>query len=456
MDLGPLHLLVIDADPRDRALLRATLLRAEPGAAVTAVSRLRAGLELLRRAPVAGIVTELHLPDAEGGRIVRELRAGAAGAPVIAVTAQGSEALAVSVMKLGAADYLTKEPGYLSRLEIALRDVLGQRLLAALEEWPAAPLPAVCADGEPLVAATAGMRQALLLVERASRSRVPVLLEGETGTGKELLARAIHQRGPRRSGPFVVQNCAALSESLLESELFGHVRGAFTGAERDRRGLFAEADEGTVFLDEIGEAPPSVQAKLLRVIQHGEVKAVGADRPHRVRARIIAATNRPLEAEVAAGRFRGDLYYRLAVFPIRVPPLRHRIGDIAGLVETFLRRFEREEERRTGGIAPDALRALQLYTWPGNVRELEHEVHRLVLTVPPGARIGRHHLAARIRAADRTAATEPLARLLARVELSVIRQRLAQQPTKAAAARSLGITRETLYAKLRRLGGGLN
>ncbi|HLK10562.1 MAG TPA: sigma-54 dependent transcriptional regulator [Candidatus Binatia bacterium] len=454
METAPLHLLLVDADAHDRTVVRAALLRAEPGAHVTTVSRLRAALDVLRRASVAGIVTELRLPDAEGGRIVRELRAGARGAPVIAVTARGSEALAVSAMKLGAADYLNKEPGYLGRLEAALRDVLGQRVLASLDEWPlAAAPPAVCADGEPFVATTAGMRQTLLLLERASRSRVPVLLEGETGTGKELLARAIHHRGARRGGPFVAQNCAALAESLLESELFGHLRGAFTGAERDRRGLFAEADEGTVFLDEIGEAPPSVQAKLLRVIQHGEVKAVGADRAHRVRARIIAATNRPLEAEVAAGRFRGDLYYRLAVFPIRVPPLRHRTGDIPRLVEIFLRRFEREEDRTTGGIAPDALRALQLYSWPGNVRELEHEVHRLVLTVPPGVRIGRLHLAARIRAADRADVGEPLARLLARVELTLIRQRIAQQPTKAAAARSLGITREALYAKLRRLGG---
>jgi transcriptional regulator with PAS, ATPase and Fis domain len=282
---------------------------------------------------------------------------------------------------------------------------------------------------------------------------VPVLLEGETGTGKELLARAIHARGPRRHSPFVVQNCGALSESLLESELFGHVRGAFTGAERDRQGLFADAGEGTVFLDEIGEAPPAVQVKLLRVLQHGEVKAVGADRPHPVRARIVAATNRALAGEAEAGRFRRDLFYRLTVFPVRIPPLRQRAADVPLLATRFLARFEREERRQTGGFLPETLDLLARYPWPGNVRELEHEVHRLVLTVASDQRIRPHHLAPGIRdAVDRPSLAAPLSTLLARIELALIRQRLDALPTKTAAARSLGITREALYGKLRRLG----
>jgi Nif-specific regulatory protein len=304
----------------------------------------------------------------------------------------------------------------------------------------------------PVVGGTPGMRNALALAARAARSSAPILIEGETGTGKELLARAIHHRGPRAGAPFLVQNCAAISEALLESELFGHVRGAFTGAERERRGLFDEAGEGTVFLDEVAETPLSVQAKLLRVLQHEEVKALGADRPRRVRARIVAATNRPLDGEVQAGRFRADLYYRLAVFPIRVPPLRHRITDVPAMVEYFLRRFERREGRETGGLDGDALRALQAYSWPGNVRELENEVHRLVLSSGPGQRVGRQHLARRIRDGNGGFVEEPLDRILDRVELALIRQRLQQNPTKSAAARSLGITREALYAKMRRLG----
>ena len=335
-----------------------------------------------------------------------------------------------------------------------VREAVGRSVLAGLEEPHADPggPTTVRFDEHPFVATTASMAAVLGQIERAARSTVTVLIEGETGTGKELVAGAIHQRGPRHDAPFLVQNCAAISESLLESELFGHVRGAFTGADRDRRGLFEEAGNGTVFLDEIAETPLPVQAKLLRVLQHEEVKALGADRVRRVRARIIAATNRPLELEATGGRFRLDLFYRLAVFPIRVPPLRHRAADIPTLIAHFLRRFEVREGRATGGIEPEALRALQTYAWPGNVRELENEIHRLVLSVGAGERIHRRHVARRLREAEPDGIEEPLERILGRVELALIRDRLQRQPTKSAAARSLGITREALYAKMRRLG----
>src|SRR4029077_15303268 len=225
-----------------------------------------------------------------------------------------------------------------SALPVGVGEALGLSVLAGVADGVAdVGAPAAAAGDDPLVATTARMLEVLALVERAARRAAPGRIRGETGTGKELLARAVHRHGPRAEAPFLAQNCAAFSESLLESELFGHCRGAFTGAERDRRGLFEEAADGTVFLDEIGEAPLAVQAKLLRVLQHDEVKAVGADRARRVRARIVAATNRPLDAEVRAGRFRQDLYYRLAVFPIRVPPLRHRIADVPVLAQSFLR-----------------------------------------------------------------------------------------------------------------------
>ncbi|MFN8542940.1 MAG: sigma-54 dependent transcriptional regulator [Candidatus Binatia bacterium] len=451
------HCLLVDPDRDAATLLRTALARTELDVRVTGVHRLRTAMARLSDPrPPGCVVTELVLPDASGASIVRDLGTARAGVPVVVVTGAGSEELAVRVLRLGAADYVPKRAGYPERVAGALRELLGRRAIAAADALP--PLAAEApppSDGSGLVARSAAMHHVLLLAERASRSAVPVLLEGETGTGKELLARAIHDHGPRRRAPFLVQNCAAIPDTLLESEIFGHVRGAFTGADRPRRGLFAEAEDGTVFLDEIAEAPLSVQAKLLRVVQHGEVKAVGADRAQRVQARIVAASNRRLEDEVRAGRFRNDLFFRLSVFPIRIPPLRQRVTDLAPLLSRFLRRYEIEEGRATGGFAPDALTALARYAWPGNVRELEHEVHRLVLTVAAGARIQARHLPQRIRGANNEIDVEPLARILARVEHAVLRQRLDAQPSKAAAARSLGISREALYAKLRRLRSGV-
>jgi DNA-binding NtrC family response regulator len=446
-----LHILLVDDDPEHGALVREALARIEAGVRLTTAARLSAALDALRSPGIGCVVTDLRLPDAEGVGIVRALLAARRDVPVVVVTGAGSEEIAVAALKVGAADYVRKHEASIDTLPVAVREAVGRSVLAGVEVTETGEPPA---DGTaaPLVAATADMRAILALVERAARSTVPVLIEGETGTGKELLARAVHQRGPRRDAPFLVQNCAAIAESLLESELFGHVRGAYTGADRDRRGLFEEAGIGTVFLDEVADAPLAVQARLLRVLQHEEEKAVGADRTRRVQARIVAAANRPLECEVRAGRFRLDLFYRLAVLPIRVPPLRHRTPEIPALAAHFLRRFEAREGRETGGFDASALRILQAYPWPGNVRELENEVHRLVLSVGLGERIRRHHLARRIRDADGGLADEPLARVLERVEIALIRQRLQQKPTKSAAARSLGITREALYAKMRRLG----
>ena len=450
---APVHILLLDEDPEHAARVRRALVRMEAGVRVTAVGNLRAALEALRDPTVGCVVTDLRLPDAEGVHIVQRLRARRHEVPVIVVPAAGSEAMAVAALKTGAVDYVCRHGNYLDALPTLVREALGRSVLAHVDDGPLPDRPgAPAVDGLPLVATTAGMRAVVALVARAARSAVPVLVEGETGTGKELLARAIHHAGPRRHAPFLVQNCAALTESLLESELFGHLRGAFTGADRDRRGLFEEAGDGTVFLDEIAEAPPAVQARLLRVLQHQEVKAVGADRVRRVRARIVAATNRPLEAEMEAGRFRADLYYRLSVYPVRVPPLRHRAVDVPALIAHFLAGAEEREGSGTGGIDAAAVRVLQAYRWPGNVRELENEIHRLVLSVAPGERIRTHHLAHRIRDTDGTRPAEPLARVLARVELAVIHERLQQSASKSAAARSLGITREGLYQKMRRLG----
>ena len=232
------------------------------------------------------------------------------------------------------------------------------------------------------------MQPTLDLVRRARATRATVLLTGETGTGKEVLARAIHAGSPQRRGEFVAVNCASFPDTLLESELFGHTRGSFTGAHRDRRGLFEIAGRGTLFLDEIAETSRLFQAKLLRVLQEEEVRPLGADRPRPVYARVIAATNRPLHDEAERGRFRRDLYYRLAVFPIAIPPLRARPGDILALASHFLEKYADRDEKK-GCFFPAETRArLESYPWPGNVRELENQVQRAIALADPGAAAG--------------------------------------------------------------------
>jgi DNA-binding NtrC family response regulator len=445
-------LLLIDGEPGAPQLQR-QLERAIDVPRVLVAATLGSALRLLRQQRVGCIVTELVLPDARHDLVLQALRHLRPRVPIVVVTAHGSEDLATMALKSGATDYIPKRDGFVSILLPAVREAFGRRMVLDAEssrESASTESEGALGDDDMVLSSTE-MRLIVLTAERAAHSSVPVLVEGETGTGKELLARLIHRRSARRSSPFVAQNCAALPDSLLETELFGHLRGAFTGADRDRRGLFVEVGDGTVLLDEVGEAPLAVQAKLLRVLQNAEVKAVGADRTSRIRARFIAATNRCLEDEVAAGRFREDLYYRLSVFPIRIPPLRHRVGEIPVLAKHFLARHQADERRELDGLAPSALDALQTYPWPGNVRELEHEMHRLVLTLKQGQRVHRHHLARRIQATDGVLPGEPLRHIVHSVELAVIRQRLREHPTKASAARSLGLTREALYFKLRRL-----
>jgi two-component system, NtrC family, response regulator HupR/HoxA len=278
-----------------------------------------------------------------------------------------------------------------------------------------------------------------------------VLLLGETGTGKEIFARLIHDNGPRRAAAFVAQNCGALPESLLESELFGHTRGAFTGATAERRGLFEEADGGTIFLDEVGETPPAMQLRLLRVLQEGEIRRVGATATRKVDVRVLAATNADLEADVAAGRFRRDLYYRLNVFPIRLPALRERSEDVAGLAEHFLRIYRQRTRRAIPSIAPDALRLLRAYPFPGNVRELENEIERAVALADAGQPIGPEHLSDRIRQSP--AVPEPPRTLndaIEQLKRQMIEDALRECGSKTRAAERLGLTRQSLQQMLRR------
>ncbi|HTR60836.1 MAG TPA: sigma-54-dependent Fis family transcriptional regulator [Candidatus Binataceae bacterium] len=312
------------------------------------------------------------------------------------------------------------------------------------------------------------MEQVFKLIGSAASSSIPVLIEGETGTGKELVARAVHQASDRAAAPFIAINCAAFAEGLLESELFGHRRGAFTGATTDEPGLFRAADGGVVLLDEIGEMPLPMQAKLLRVLQEGEVTPVGAIRPQKIDVRVLSATNRDLAAAVAARTFREDLFYRLAVFPIRLPPLRERREDIVVLVNRFLEVSGKRSAKRLSGFEPAALDALTRYDWPGNVRQLQNEIERAVALTADGQRIGMSHLSAAVAGGPAApapgetapvfpvpnhagAAVRPLAHARADFEANYIAEVLAQNGGKiAAAARALGISREALHKRIKK------
>jgi len=302
------------------------------------------------------------------------------------------------------------------------------------------------------------MREVFTLIDVAARSRATVLVTGETGTGKELVARAIHESGPRKRAPFIPINCAAFAETLLESELFGHTRGAFTGADRDRVGLFEEAQGGTLFLDEVGETSGPFQAKLLRVLQEREIRRVGDSRNRRIDVRILAATNRDLLHAPDAGSFRRDLYYRLAVFPIQLPPLRKRVADIVPLAEHFLAVYGQREARPGVSLSAEAARLLQSHLWPGNVRELENEIHRALTLVEPGEALTSRHFNQNLSGIlepieTNLRAAETLRETMDRIEAWLIRHALSRQGNRrAATARRLGITREGLYKKMKRLG----
>jgi Nif-specific regulatory protein len=302
------------------------------------------------------------------------------------------------------------------------------------------------------------MKKVVGQLDKVVDTRVTVLIEGETGTGKELIAAAVHYRSRRRDKLFVAQNCAALAESLLESELFGHKKGSFTGATDEKKGLFEIADGGTLFLDEITETPMSLQSKLLRALQEGEIRPVGATSPKHVNVRIVAATNRNLEDEVKAGRFREDLYYRLKVFPLRLPPLRERREDIPLLATHFLARYAEEIGKPAGGFTQQAMELMMGYNWPGNVRELQNEVQRLVIQLEPGAFATPELLSPRIRQVEglvgRAGVTKgTLKDMMDAVEKFFLLESLREHHNnKTNSAKSLGITREGLHKKLRQYG----
>ena len=311
-----------------------------------------------------------------------------------------------------------------------------------------------------IIGESKAMTELLRQLDKVVDTRVSVLIEGETGTGKELIASSVHYRSKRKDKLFVAQNCAAFPENLLESELFGHKRGAFTGATDEKKGLFEIADGGTLFLDELGEMPLALQAKVLRALQEGEIRPVGATQSKQVNVRIVAATNRNLETEVKAGRFREDLYYRLKVFPIRVPPLRERRDDIAPLAQFFLARYTVEMGKSVPGFAQETLEIMTAYDFPGNVRELENEVQRLVIQADDGSYLTPELLSPRVRQIESVllsagAQKGSLREMVDQVERHILIEALRDHGNnKTAAAKTLGITREGLHKKLKQLGIG--
>ncbi|MGC1592797.1 MAG: sigma-54 dependent transcriptional regulator [Pseudolabrys sp.] len=377
--------LIVDDDPVQRRLLETTIQRY--GYQTIVADGGDAAVKLFTRpdTPIDAVVLDLVMPDLDGLGVLAFMREASLNIPVIVQTAHGGIDNVVSAMRAGATDFVVK-PASPERLEVSLRNVLAARALAGelqrLKRRHEGTL--TIAD---VITRSAAMQPVLKAAEKAAASAISVLLEGESGVGKELIARAIHGSGTRRAKPFVAVNCGAMPETLVESILFGHEKGAFTGATERHAGKFVEADGGTLFLDEVGELPPPAQVKLLRALQEGAVEPVGGRKVVKLDVRIISATNRNLIADVKAGRFREDLFYRLHVFPLSVPPLRTRSEDVPDLARHFLTRFAAEEGKRVRGISREALSLLAAANWPGNVRQLENAMFRAVV-LAEGEEIG--------------------------------------------------------------------
>jgi two-component system response regulator HydG len=432
------RLLVVD-DDRTFRLSTAALLR-QDGHEVGEAADGATAVEMIRAERFDLVLLDVRMPGLDGISLVEVLRTRGHDAPILMISGFGTVDTAVSALHAGADDFLTKpvEP-----------DVLSARVESLLARRPTAAVASSETHG--LVGRSAAIRSVLEVVERVAPTDATVLVTGETGTGKELVARAIHGCSERRRGPFVAVNCAALAEGVLESELFGHRKGAFTGAVRDRVGLFQAAAGGTILLDEIGDVSPGAQHRLLRVLQEREIVPVGSVRPVPVDVRVIAATNRDLRADMQAGRFRDDLYYRLNVVRIEVPPLRARREDIPLLAEAF---FQRLGRRPHLGCSPLAMRLLQAHTWPGNVRELLAALERAHIEAGE-RRIEAQHLPPEVRGDG--GATPSSARYRVQVpeeeERVAIARALAESGgSRSAAAHLLGMSRTTLWRRMKEFG----
>jgi two-component system nitrogen regulation response regulator NtrX len=445
-------ILIVDDEPGVRASL-AGVLRDE-GYTVEAVSSGEECLERLTRTPADLIVLDVWLPGMDGLATLARLRERQIDAQVVLISGHGNIESAVRAIKLGAFDFVEK-PLSLDKTVLVVRNALRQRRLEAENR----ALRARVDRTQTMVGESYAMRQLREQVAMAAPTNGRVLIYGENGTGKELVARTIHALSRRRNNQFVEVNCAAIPEDLIESELFGHVRGAFTGAVADRRGKFEVADGGTIFLDEIGDMSLKTQAKVLRVLQEQTMEAVGGTSRIRVDARVLAATNKDLQTEIRAGHFREDLYFRLNVIPIFVPPLRDRPDDISLLADHFMAEFAREYGRRQKSFHASATAVLQRYAWPGNVRELRNVIERLMIMVPGDAISAAdltflgQGIAARVDLGEAMPEHLTLHEARDRFERGLILRTLAeQQGNMSRTAESLGVERSNLYRKMRAFG----
>jgi len=465
----PQSILIVDDDPTQRRLLDAVISR--NGYRTLQASGGPEALDAIARGETVDLMLlDLVMPGLDGMAVMERLKSARPGLPVIVLTAQSGVDVIVRAIRAGAVDFIVK-PASPERLQVSIENALKLNALTGQLSRMTRKISGQMSFDD-LVGKSAGMRKVTDLAKRGAGSNIPILIEGESGVGKEMVARAIQGSSERAGRPFVPVNCGAIPDNLVESIMFGHERGSFTGASERHIGKFQEANDGTLFLDEIGELKPEMQVKLLRALQEGEVDPVGSKKPVKVDIRLISATNRNLYQLVQEGKFREDLYYRLNVYPIAVPPLRDRREDIATLVRHFVQSFAASEGKKVRDIGPEAMQMLESYRWPGNVRQLENAIFRAivladedVLTIadfPQIAQLMGLNVAevdgagpAAVRRANGVAVTtvEGELRKLEEVEGDMIRLAITRyRGQMSEVARRLGIGRSTLYRKVRDLG----
>jgi DNA-binding NtrC family response regulator len=445
------NILIVEDEQKMLRLLELKL--SEEGWTIFSAGDAETGLKILSRETIDLVLSDIKLPGMNGIEFLQAIRRAHTDTPVVLMTAYGSVEKAVEAMKSGANDYVLK-PFSLDEIALVVGKELDVRRLRTENRSLREELGHRYAYPN-IVAASSKMQEVLAAVERVAPTNSTVLIGGESGVGKDLIARAIHHRSRRASGPFVKINCTAIPENLLESELFGYERGAFTGAGASKPGKFELADRGSLFLDEIGDVPQAMQVKLLRVLQEREFERLGGTRTLKVDVRLIAATNRDLRAALEEGTFREDLYYRLNVVPVNIPPLRDHRDDIPGLVEHILAKYRKESGKEIRGVTPRALQALMSFPWPGNVRELENIIERAAtLTQGEWIDAGDIHLDAEPGSgADAAVRFLPPDMTLDQWEEEMIREALRRSAgNKSQAARLLGLSRNALRYRLSKIG----